>query len=54
MEFTINGYSELLRTLKQKSYQFVGLNETKYPKDCVMMRHDIDCSLAQTESYLVM
>lgn len=49
MEFTIKGYSGLLRTLKQKSYQFVGFNETEYPKDCIIMRHDIDCSLAQAE-----
>ena len=45
MQFTYDGYRQLIDLLKKKGYDFVGYeNYQPYPR-CVILRHDIDNSI---------
>lgn len=42
MDFTYNGYMEMLDLLESKGYVFSSYTDWEYNKRCVILRHDID------------
>ena len=45
MEFTKNGYLELIRAIKAEGYHFDRFRNGPFPDDTVILRHDVDFSL---------
>lgn len=45
MNFTYNGYSNLLNQLKEHGYTICSYSDWKRHDKCVILRHDIDTSI---------
>ena len=48
MEFTYEGYSGLLKKIKQYGYTVVSYDNCNLMAKCVILRHDIDYDLTKT------
>lgn len=53
MEFTVNGYVQLLDLLKNKGFEFCLYNELEGKKKTVILRHDIDFTLEKAAEMAV-